>query len=76
MVVKVRERLAISKQATQKFHMERFSLKKPNKVGGKEQYQVRISNGSQIWKTYKMTRIVVELGKLLGSLRSLQTEAA
>jgi hypothetical protein len=33
-VVKVRERLAVWKQATQKFHMESFSLKRLKKVGG------------------------------------------
>jgi hypothetical protein len=76
-VVKVRERLAVWKQATQKFHMERFGLKKVNKVGGKEQYQVKISNGLQLWKTLKMMWTAVELGKLfyrvlaMESLRSL-----
>jgi hypothetical protein len=37
-VAKVRERLAVSKQTTQRIHMERFNLKKLNKVEGKEQY--------------------------------------
>jgi hypothetical protein len=32
MVAKVRERLAVSKQATHKFHLERFKLKKLNNV--------------------------------------------
>jgi hypothetical protein len=36
-VVKVRERLAVSKQRSQRFHMERFNLKKLNEVEGKEQ---------------------------------------
>jgi hypothetical protein len=43
-MTKVRERLAVSKQNMHIFHMERFSLKKLNKVGGKEEYQVEISN--------------------------------
>jgi hypothetical protein len=34
------ERLAVSKQTTHRFHMERFSLKKINEVEGKEQYLV------------------------------------
>jgi hypothetical protein len=34
---KFRDRLAVSKQITLKFHMERFSLKKLNEVEGKEQ---------------------------------------
>lgn len=41
-VVKVRERerLAMSKQTTQTFHMERFNLE----IEGKEQHQLQISN--------------------------------
>jgi hypothetical protein len=44
MVRKVRERLALSKQTMQRFHRERFSLKKLNEVHGEEQYHVEISN--------------------------------
>jgi hypothetical protein len=43
-VAKVRERLAVCKQTTHKFHMEMFNLKKLNEVVGKEQYRVEISN--------------------------------
>jgi hypothetical protein len=43
-VAKVTERLAICKQIKYKFHMERFNLKKPNKVEGKEQYRIKILN--------------------------------
>jgi hypothetical protein len=32
----VRERLAVSKQRTYRFHMEKFNLKKLNEVDGKE----------------------------------------
>jgi hypothetical protein len=42
-VVKVRDRLALSKQTTQ-IRMERFNLKKLNEVGDKEQYRVEASN--------------------------------
>jgi hypothetical protein len=44
-VAKVRERLAVNKQRSHRFHMERFNLKKLNDVEGKEQYQVEDSNG-------------------------------
>jgi hypothetical protein len=37
-VAKVRKRLAVNKQASHRFHMERFNLKKLNEVKGKEQY--------------------------------------
>jgi hypothetical protein len=43
-VEKIREGLAVSKQATQKFDMDTFNLKKLNEVEGKEQYQVKISD--------------------------------
>jgi hypothetical protein len=37
------ERLAVNKQRSHRFHMERFNLKKLNKVEGKEQYHVEVS---------------------------------
>jgi hypothetical protein len=43
-VAKVRERLAMNKQRSQRFHIERFNLKKLNEVEGKEQYRVEVSN--------------------------------
>jgi hypothetical protein len=43
-VVEVRESLAVSNQTTHRVHMERFNLKKLNKVEGKQQYHVEISN--------------------------------
>jgi hypothetical protein len=44
-VAKVRERLAVNKQRSQRFDMERFNLKKLNEVEGKEQFRVEASNG-------------------------------
>jgi hypothetical protein len=43
-VAKVRERLAVTKQTTYRFHTERFNLKKLNELGDKEQYHAEISN--------------------------------
>jgi hypothetical protein len=43
-VAEVRERLAVNKQRSHKFHMERFNLKKLNEVEGKEQFHVEVSN--------------------------------
>jgi hypothetical protein len=43
-VAKVRERLAVSKQGSLKFHMETFNLKKLNEVEDKEKCRVHISN--------------------------------
>jgi hypothetical protein len=41
---KVRERLAVNKQRSQRFDMERFSLKKLNEGGSKEKFRVEVSN--------------------------------
>jgi hypothetical protein len=43
-VVNVRERQAVNKQRSQRFHMERFNLKKLDETEGKEQYRVEVSN--------------------------------
>jgi hypothetical protein len=44
-VAKVKERLAVNKQRSHRFHMQRFNLKKLNVVEGKEQFCVEVSNG-------------------------------
>jgi hypothetical protein len=41
---KVRERLAVNEQRSQRFHMKKFNLKKLNDVEGKEQFRVEVSN--------------------------------
>jgi hypothetical protein len=43
-VAKIRERIAVNKQGSHKFHMERFNLKKLNDLEGKEKYRVEVSN--------------------------------
>jgi hypothetical protein len=43
-VANVRGRLAVNKQRLQRFHMERFNLKKLHEVEGKEQYHFDVSN--------------------------------
>jgi hypothetical protein len=43
-VAKLRERISVSKQASQKFDLERFDLKRFNDVDVKEKCQVEISN--------------------------------
>jgi hypothetical protein len=44
MVAKVREKLAVKKQRSQRFQMEGFNLNKLNEVGGKEKYGVEPSD--------------------------------
>ena len=43
-IAKVRERLAVGKQAAQRFDRKRFNLRKLNKPEVREQYQVEIKN--------------------------------
>jgi hypothetical protein len=44
MVTIVRERLAVNKQRSNGFCVERFNLKKLNEVKGKEKYLIEVSN--------------------------------
>ena len=43
-IAKVRERLAVGKQASQRFHRQRFNLRKPNEPEVREQYQIEFTN--------------------------------
>jgi hypothetical protein len=43
-VANVRERLAVNKHRSQRYHMDRFNLKTLNEEEGKEQYRVEVSN--------------------------------
>jgi hypothetical protein len=51
-VTKVRERLAVNKQRSHRFHMERFDLKKLNEVVSKDRYHVEVSNRSAALKDF------------------------
>ena len=44
MVAKVRERLAVNKQAAQKFDVARLNLRKLSELEVRKQYQIKISN--------------------------------
>ena len=43
-VAKVRERLAVSRQAAQKLDVERFNLRKLNELEVRKKYQIKMSN--------------------------------
>ena len=43
-IAKVRERLAVGKQVTQRFDRQRFNLRKLNEPEVREQYQIEITN--------------------------------
>ena len=44
MIAKVRERLAVGKQAAQRFDRQRFNLRKLNEPEVREEYQIKITN--------------------------------
>jgi hypothetical protein len=44
LVAKVRDRRAVNKQGSQRFHMKRFNLKELNAVEDKEKFLVEVSN--------------------------------
>jgi hypothetical protein len=44
MVSKVRERLAVSKQAAQNFDKDRFNVRKLNELEVRKQYRIKITN--------------------------------
>src|SRR5215469_10555889 len=50
-VAKLRERLAVRKQAAQKFDGERFNLRKLNEMEAKNKYQIEITNRFELWRT-------------------------
>jgi hypothetical protein len=50
-VAKVRERLAVNKQRSHRFHMARLNLKKLKEVEGKERYHFEVS-GLQLWNIW------------------------
>jgi len=52
----VRERLAVSKQVAQQFDVERFNLRKLSELKVRKQYQIKISPGLQLWRTYFIAR--------------------
>jgi len=51
MIAKVRERLAVGKQAAQWFERQRFNLRKLNEPEVREHYQIEIKTGLQLWRT-------------------------
>jgi hypothetical protein len=52
--------------------MKRFSLKKLNKIEGKEQYLVEVSNSFASLEDLDPRWILIVLGKLLGRISKFQ----
>jgi hypothetical protein len=64
-MAKVRERLAVNKKKSHRFHRERFSHKKLNEVEGKGSIMLRLEIGLQVWKIWIWRWKLIVLGKIL-----------
>jgi hypothetical protein len=63
-MAKARERLAVNKQSSQRFHMERFNLKKLNEVEDKKSnIMLRSQIGLQLLKIWTQRWKLIVLGK-------------
>jgi len=71
-VAKLRERLAVCKQAAQNFDGEIFNLRKLNELGVKEKYQIEIRNRFSALET----RMLIGLGKSLKRISKSQLKRA
>jgi hypothetical protein len=59
----VRKRLAVNKHRSHRCNVERFNLKELNKVEGKEQYRVEVSDRFQLWNIWTLRLILIVLGE-------------
>jgi hypothetical protein len=66
-VAKVRERLAVSKEAAQKLDRERFSLSKLNGLEDRKHYQIEIANNFS-----PLVMILIGLRRTLKMISKLQ----
>jgi hypothetical protein len=64
-VAKVGEGLAVNKQRSQRFDMERYNLKKLNEVEGKEQFRVEVLNRFAALEDLTQRWKLIVLGKRL-----------
>jgi hypothetical protein len=64
MVAKFGVRLAVSKERTHRVHMEKFNLKKSKEIGVESSIVLKSQVGSNLWNTYTLWWILIDLGKL------------
>jgi hypothetical protein len=72
-VAKVREKLAVRKQAAQKFDGIRFNLRKLNDLEVRKQYQIEITNRFAALENVR-TRTLIGLGKALKKISKPQLQ--
>jgi hypothetical protein len=71
-VPNVRESLAVNKQGSHRFHIERYYLQKLNDVEGKEEYRIEVSNRFAVWKIWTLRWKLIVLGKRLERIYKCQ----
>jgi hypothetical protein len=64
-VAKIRERLAVNKQRSQRFDMERLILEKLNDVESKEKCRIQVSNRFAALEDLRLRWILIVPGKRL-----------
>ena len=75
-VAKLRERLAVHKQAAQKFDGERFNLRKLSELEVKNKYQIEITNRFAALENLNVDEDVNMLGKTLKRITKPQLKRA
>ena len=58
MGAKVRETLAVRKEEAQKSDVERFNIRKLNKLEVRKQYQIKISYKSAVWENLSNRKVI------------------
>jgi hypothetical protein len=64
-VQEVGERLAVTKLAIHKLHLDWHCLNKLNEAESIERYQVKSQTASQLWKTLTIEWILIDIVKML-----------
>ena len=70
MIAKVKERLAVSKQAAQNLDGERFNTRKLNELEVGKQYQIEISNRSAAVENLTDGEDIIGFGRTLKSIQN------
>ena len=74
MVAKVRERLAVSKEAAQKFDLDRFNIRKLNELEVKKQYQIEISKKFAALENLSDSEHIIQLARTLKRISKPQLQ--
>jgi hypothetical protein len=71
-VAKVTERLAVSKQAAQKFDVERFNLRKLSELETMKEYHIKISNNFAALESFNVSEDINRAWKIIKRMSNPQ----